>query len=303
MAPLFANDAGQQLLASVREVFKEKRVYHRKHRFIVFVCGGKLGEESKSLRKQFIDWAQHNLPEFICLLAEDALKDTFAGEGRIFVNLAKFESVVAEVADCVLIFPESAGSFAETGFFANSKEVRKKTLVVNQLGLQTEESFLNLGPIDTIDRFSFLKPILINVQEAADFTPVGQRLKERVKWPENRERLHYQPFGQLNFKQKLLVVFEVLRILRLADLKNLRHALIVCFDGSPRYQELHYLLRILEAAKFIQRDGQSEYFKVVAGLKLVEIDHIELETVFAQVQFFYQKHSRELYDAISGVEP
>src|SRR5437867_2128987 len=113
MAHLFSNAAGQQLLATLRNVFQEKRVYHRQHRFIVFVCGGRL--EENSLRKQFIDWAEGNLPEFVCLLAEEALKDNFAGEGRTFVNLAKFELVVADVADCVLIFPESAGSYAETG--------------------------------------------------------------------------------------------------------------------------------------------------------------------------------------------
>ena len=192
MAQLFSNPAGQKLLGSLRDVFKEKPVYYRKHRFIVFVCGGRLEHGETSLRKQFIEWADRNLTEFICLMAEEALKDNFAGEGRTFVNLAKFESIIADVSDCVLIFPESAGSFAETGFFANST-VREKTLIVNPLLLQTVDSFLNLGPIDTISSASFLKPtILINAEGATDFTPVGVRLKERVKWPEHRERLIYQ---------------------------------------------------------------------------------------------------------------
>jgi hypothetical protein len=301
MTTLFSNHAGEQLLASLREVFKEKRVYHRKHRFIVFVCGGKLAAGETSLRKQFIQWAETNLPEFICLLAEEALKDSFSGEGRTFVNLAKFETVIADVADCVVIFPESAGSWAETGFFANSK-VRNKTLVANPLLLQTVESFLNLGPIDTIARTSFLKPtVLINVQETIDFAPIGERLKERIKWPEHRERLPYQQFRNFNFKQKLLVVFETLRLLRMADMKTLRYALNACFDGKPQNQELTQLLRILLAAKFIQRDA--EYFRTAAGLNLIEIEHLEVEKVFARVQFFYQKYSRDLYDALSGEAP
>jgi hypothetical protein len=301
MSELFSNDAGKQLLASLRQVFEEKNVYHRKNRFIVFVCGGRLDEEGSSLRKQFIEWAKANLPEFICLVAEEALKDNFAGEGRSFVNLAKFETVIADIADCVLIFPESPGSFAEAGFFANSKIIREKTLVINPLLLQATDSFLNLGPIDTISSFSFLKPTLL--LNASDFTPVGQRLKERVKWPAHRERLPYQPFGQFNFKQKLLVVFEVLRLLRLADLKTLRYVLRVCFGGSPQKQELKHLLRILLAAKFIQRNQETEYFKTAPGLTLVEIEHLEIERVFAQVQFFYQKYSRQLYDALPEVAP
>src|SRR5712692_10168707 len=104
MPHVFSNPAGRQLLESLRKIFEEKRVFHRKHRFIIFVCGGKLEGGENSLRKQFIAWAENQLPEFICLIAEDALKDNFAGEGRTFVNLAKFESIIAEIADCVLIF-------------------------------------------------------------------------------------------------------------------------------------------------------------------------------------------------------
>lgn len=298
MAQLFSNPAGQKLLASLRGVFKEKRVYHRKHRFILFVCGGRLGEGETSLRKEFIEWAEHNLPRFICLLAEDALKDSFAGEGRTFVNLAKFESIIAEVADCVLIFPESEGSFAEVGFFANSV-IREKTLIVNPLRFQAEDSFLNLGPIETINQDTFLKIIHINEQESADFTPIRKRL-ERLKWPEHRQRLRYKTFGRFNFREKLLVVFEMLRVLRMADVKTLRHALVECFGGNPRNQELKHLLRILLAAKFIKRDKkEAEYFKVVAGLNLIEFDHYEIEKVFAQVTLFYYKYSPELYESLS----
>jgi hypothetical protein len=299
MSHPFSNPAGQLLLESLRTIFQEKRVFHRKHKFIVFVCGGRLEEGETSLRKQFIAWADHYLPEFICLLAEEALKDNFAGEGRTFVNLARFESIIAEVADCVLIFPESAGSFAETGYFAKSK-IRKKTLVVNPLDFQTADSFLNLGPIDTINIDSFLRwTIHISAQEPVDFAHVAERLTERVKWPHQRERLPYQRFGQFNFKQKLLVVFELLRLLRLADLKTLRHALVVCFRGNPPYQELKHILRILLAAKFIERDG--DYFKAVGGLSLIEIEHLEIEKVFAQVNLFYQKYSTELFEALPGV--
>jgi hypothetical protein len=170
---------------------------------------------------------------------------------------------------------------------------------VNPMVFQTVDSFLNLGPIDTIGAVSFLKPtVLINAQPAADFGPVAQRLKDRVKWPVQRERLPYQQFSQFNFRQKLLVVFEVLRLLRLADLKTLRHALAVCFGSRPQSQELTHLLKILLAAKFIQR--HAEYFKVVAGLNLIEIDHFEVERIFASVHLFYQKHSKELYDAVSA---
>jgi len=95
----------------------------------------------------------------------------------------------------------------------------------------------------------------------------------------------------------------VLRLLRLANLKTLRYVLRACFGGSPQKQELKHLLRILLAAKFIERNQETEYFRTAPGLTLVEIEHLEIERVFAQVQFFYQKYSRELYDALPEVAP
>lgn len=96
MAQLFSNPAGRQLLASLRKIFEEKRVFYRKHRLIIFVCGGGLEEGDNSLRKQFIGWAEHNLPNFLCLIAEQAVEVSFAGQGRTFLNLGEFESVVAD---------------------------------------------------------------------------------------------------------------------------------------------------------------------------------------------------------------
>lgn len=57
---------------------------------------------------------------------------------------------MASTADCVLIFVESPGSFAETGLFAALKKIRKKTFVVNTRKQSQKDSFLNQGPIRLI---------------------------------------------------------------------------------------------------------------------------------------------------------
>ena len=180
----------------------------------------------------------------------------FCGGGTTSSILVSSSPIIADVADCVLIFPESAGSFAETGFFAGTK-VKDKTLVVNPLSFQTEDSFLNLGPINTISSTSFLQPtILINIDPALDFAPIRTRLLERVKWPESRERLPYKKFSEFSFRQKLVIVFKLLRVLRLADLKTLRYVVKACFGGNPTQHELRHLVRILLAAQYVKREGE-----------------------------------------------
>lgn len=303
MSKLFSNPAGESLLASLREVFQKKKIFHQEDRFILFVCGGKIEKEGNSLRSRFISWAEDNLQEFVCLVAEEAMKDSFAEEGLTFVNLAKFELIIGEVADCVLIFPESDGSFAEVGFFANSK-IGEKTLVINPFDLQAEDSFLNLGPIETINERSTLRStiLLIDVDGGPDFTPIRKRLIERVKRPGYRVRLPYEKFGSFSFKQKLSVVFEVLRFLRLANLRTLRETLVACFDGNPRNQELKHILSILLAAKFIQR-REDGFFKVTPEVALLYVEHFDIEQMFAQIDLFYKKHSPELYEALTEIAP
>ncbi|SRR6266567_2678710 len=302
MAPLFSHPAGMRVLESLRVIFQRKPVYLRKQPFFIFVCGGQLGQVQPSLRQQFIQWAEHQLPNFVCLLAEDALKDGFVAGRRKFINLARFESVIADIADCVLIFPESPGSFAETGFFSNSRNVRDKTLVINPTNKQ-RDSFLNLGPIHTINRFSFLQPtVFIDASHPTDFTELEHRLIDRMKGTQ-RDQLEYRQFRLLNFKEKLSVVLEVLRLLRLADFKTLEHAISVCFESKPPPQELSDLLRILQAAKFVHRDEEAPYFRVIGGPRLIEIKNVDIDEILAGVTLFYQQYSPRLLKALQEVVP
>jgi hypothetical protein len=291
-----------RVLESLRIIFQNKPVYLRRQPFFVFVCGGKMGNGEPSLRQQFIQWAEHQLPNFICLLAEDAIKDNFVAGSRRFIDLARFESVIASIADCVLIFPESPGSFAETGFFSGSRNIRTKTLVINP-NTEQSDSFLNLGPIHTIDRFSFLRSTVhCGALEAADFTQLGQRLRDRMTGS-HRDQLEYRDFRQLSGKEKLSVVLEILRLLRLADFNTLRHAISVCFNTNPQLQELADLLRILQAAKFVQKDKEAPYFRIVGVANLIEIENVDIDKILASVTLFYQREASHLLKALQEVAP
>lgn len=302
MALLSSDPAWKRVLESLRAVFQNKPVYLLNRPFFVFVCGGEFGQGKTTLREQFLQWADHELPNFVCLLAENAIKDNFVAGRRTFIDLARFESVIAGIADCVLIFPESPGSFAETGFFSGRPQIRVKTLVINPDNKQSD-SFLNLGPINTIDRFSFLKPTVhCGVLSSADFTPLGQRLNDRMKGT-RRDQLAYREFRLLNGKEKLSVVLEILKFLRLADFTTLKHAISVCFGTQPRPQELTDLLRILQAGKFVEKDEETPYYRIVGKESLIEIENVDIDKVLAGVTLFYQRHSPRLLKALQEVAP
>jgi len=289
-----------RVLESLRAIFQTKPVYLRNGPFFVFVCGGELGQGKTTLRQQFLQWAEHELPNFVCLLAENAIKDNFVAERRTFIDLNRFESVIAGIADCVLIFPESPGSFAETGFFSGSQKIRNKTLVINP-DAEQYPSFLNRGPIHKIDGSSLFRPTVhCGAAEAADFTHVGERLRDCLGGTP-RHQLEYREFHQLNVKEKLAVVLEILRLLRLANSATLKHAISVCFGTNPSAQELADLLRILQAGKFVQKDEETRYYRMVGSASLIEIKNVDIDEILASVTLFYQLNSPRLLQALQEV--
>jgi hypothetical protein len=256
-----------------------------------------LGAGKTTLRQQFLIWAEQELPNFICLLAENAIRDNFVAGRRTFIDLNRFESVIAGIADCVLVFPESPGSFAETGFFSGSSKIRGKTLVINPNAEQSA-SFLNRGSINMIDRFSFLRPTVhCGKKEAADFSQVGQRLNDCLMGT-RRHQLEHREFSQCNGKEKLALVLEMLRLLRLADSTTLKHAISVCFGSNPQAQQLADLLRILEAGRFVQKDQETSYYRTLGRESLIEIENVDIDEILASVTLFYQNHSPRVMAAL-----
>lgn len=294
----FGHPRGRQLLAELAVAFRKKPVFRRKDVHILFVCGGPLGADADTMRAQFLPWARDNLPQCVVLLAESAFRSTLSHDPPEAVNLAVFEGIIAEVSDCVLIFPESTGSFAEIGFFSNSK-IRKKTLVANDYRYQTSDSFANLGPIDTINTYSYLKPAIHLNRNGGliDFEPVGQRLK-RVLERSNRARINCKTYGDLSYDHKLAVMLEIIRTLRAVTVSSLYVAVKSIF-GACKTSELKRLLSILVAAEYIA--PVDEYFIIDAEKSpLAEFEGFDSEALSARAVFYYRKYRPTIYSIIGS---
>lgn len=146
MAP---TSAERKLAGLLSPAFKKESFRVDRSRPLTFVCGGKNDKGSLALRLQFLRHLAGSTPRILPVLSEKAFPHQL-----IERNLQVFETFLASAADCVLIFVESPGSFAETGLFAALRKIRRKTFVVNTRDKSCEDSFLNLGPIKLIRRRS-----------------------------------------------------------------------------------------------------------------------------------------------------
>src|ERR1700675_915351 len=75
---------------------------------LTFVCGGNNDNGITALRHQFLEKINRVPRKILSVLAERAFPHQ-----QIERNLHEFEEFLGKTADCVLIFVESPGSFAE----------------------------------------------------------------------------------------------------------------------------------------------------------------------------------------------
>lgn len=117
---------------------------------VVFLCGGPYSERGKgrikSLRDAFLRVSLHPaLADSEVILAETFTKQ-FEFSSR-YTDILQFEADLAQIAELIILFCESEGSFAELGAFAHDDEISKRLLVVIRERYANSGSFISLGPI------------------------------------------------------------------------------------------------------------------------------------------------------------
>jgi hypothetical protein len=302
---LFANDDGTKLLNEIKSAFERGPVFERSKKSILFVCGGPVELEAgkePSLRREFLNWARENLKDFVLILAEHAFKQTRLYRNSAFINVAKFESLIASIADFILIFPESAGSYSEVGYFSRGAAIRTKILVGNDSLHEGRPSFLINGPLKLIDDFSTLRPrILIDTRNPLDaFALIRDRLEEQRVGSE-RTKFEYAAFGKLAYRDRFLAVLEMIRILRLVSLRDLRYALKHVFNRASG-SAVQTIVSILLGGGYVsERDG---LFYLGAGrTSLLEFKNADLVTeLMARAMSHYSVHRPDISEAVKGLE-
>ncbi len=254
------------------------------------------------MRAQFLRWIRATHPNIIAVLAEDAFRNTYFHSPPLPLNLSTFEALISEISDCVIIFPESTGSFIEVGLFSGVKLIRAKTLIVNDFDYHAKDSFANLGPIKTIDSKSFLAatiPLVVR-PDPIKFDAVSERLL-RVDQRRRRTRFNFAEFRELDRLSRFVLVFEMIRILRLVSVEGLWHAIRVGF-GKVSKTELKLLLSILMGAEWIE--PIDDYFRATAKSEaMLEYDRTSIDDVSARVMFYHQRYNTRVFRVLSKSSP
>lgn len=290
--------SGTMLLDEVRTIFETKQIVQKNDRHIIFVCGGSIKNYSRSARKKFLKYAKKNLSDFRIFLAETASKDLTNYDKPKFINIAEFESLVTNIADCIILFPESPGSIAEMGFFANSKAC-ENLLIVADTSRQSD-SFITIGITELVNRKSNFRSTIVFDYKKPEFDIIKDRLNDRLPNINTKKFVFNTSIDDYSSKELLYIIFQIIFIFR-----ALRYeAVLFCVDkifGKPKRILIKQLLSILIAAKYIERIGDhSEYFcPNKDATPFLEFRKYEVNTLIAKVIGFYQKNDRETYNLLN----
>ena len=114
----------------------------------VFLCGADITQKDKIRHKiaealKWRFWADIIYPEDIFdeLLYSSKTKD-----------LLSLEGLLADSVDAIVLIPESPGSFAELGAFANDELLRSKLICIVDKKYKKDKSFINQGPLRLVKK-------------------------------------------------------------------------------------------------------------------------------------------------------
>jgi hypothetical protein len=290
----FQHPAAKAMLERVASHFQNKTVWQLPRNQLVFVCGGPVTGAPVSVRKQFLDWAKPNIPDFRFFLAETVAVDVIDHAEPRFLNLAAFESILADIADCIVLIPESVGSWAEIGFFSANTEIAKKCLVFNALSKQGD-SFLNVGPIQTINEHSNYRPTVVANFEIAPINFQDVRVKLERYRQSKRQRIEVSDFKALSGHQQFAIIHFIISIFPSLDLEGLIDIFKAIFD---RYDQVRIrrLVSILVAVAYVKRIPGDE-FRIFANPEvppLLEIQGLQIPNLLAEHLAHFQKYAPEL---------
>lgn len=286
-----------ELIERIAECLRNDELFVPENRFSIFVCGG--GDRRKHDRFKFVAFSEEKHPDIQFVLAENVFAELVHVTAR-FHNLAMVEELIAATSDCILIFPESPGSFVEFGYFAANTEIVQNTLIAAKSKHTAENSFISQGPLGIYNRDSSYQP---HVSYGEKVGPgVAARIMRKISGVRHvrarRERIEISDISNADYREKLSLLYfmSMCTIVINADIAN--YILNVAFGRKLDKEEVLLLLSILKSYDIVRRskDTKKYLFFNQDSIPIVEIDKKRMLSISAE---FIDRYRRE-YPKIFG---
>ena len=253
----------------------------------IFLCGADMNQKNK-LRSKIATSLTEKWFSFLydIIYPEDIFDELlYSSQSK---DLLSLENLLAESVDAIILIPESPGSFAELGAFANNEKLRSKIICIIDQKYKKDKSFINQGPLKLIKKANkkgvlFIDPLKID----AAISKLKSLLQKTKK---SSEKLK-DKITLLQLDNYLLPSIYLLEPVRKETLKDL--VAVATEDESNSFQLTTTALTILTNKRQIELTtegykltqlGISEFFRLRQNLKRVKyqdetvaLDNLRLE--------------------------
>lgn len=198
--------------------------------FDIFLCGGaswrdkRTGKQHKSKRDEFRNSLKSSTRDIYNILyPEDLFMELL---NRKEYDLLTMENVLVDNCDLVLIIPESPGSFAELGAFANNEKTAQRLLILQQEKYKRQHSFITQGPISYMSKHYPGSVVYFNNDLAKTNAHIYNSLYKRFDKLENGSYVPFKDIDQLTG----MVYFEILILFFYETYDNLALLKVIKFS-------------------------------------------------------------------------
>jgi hypothetical protein len=176
-------------------------------------------------------------------------------------DLLTLENLLADSVDAIIIIPESAGSIAELGAFANDVRLRPKIVCLVDEKYKSKKSFINRGPIKLIknensDAVHYFDPANVAVVTEKLRTVLNKLKKRSMKITDKINLLQLS-----NFLLSSIYLLEPISRKTLIKLVELAIG-----DKNPAPQATTVALTLMNKKRHVEVDSSACYSLTPVGL-------------------------------------
>lgn len=226
----------------------------------VFLCGGaswydkKKDMKHESYRDQIRDRLISSHPNLYNILyPEDLFMELL--DSKTY-DLLTLENILAANSDVILLVPESPGSFAELGAFANNESTASKLIIFQQQKFKRQHSFITQGPVDFMEKYYPGSVTYFNNDLSKIFSQVNRAIGKRFPKYYKGAAVPFKDVDQLTG----LVTFEILLLffyedIQVADFYNEIGSIYdKCVENKKSDKDYKNVL-ILASVKYLFKKG------------------------------------------------
>lgn len=289
--------------------FRRQRVTDFNVSKFVMLCGKKLENGKRDNRYLTKEILVNNRKDIFIIYSEeifDVLKDNQ-------IDLLKFEEILVEISDGVIIFLESFGTAAELGAFAYLDNLARKILVFVDMLFKNDNSFINTGPLKRIQNLSgieeqviftkLLNNELVDIGDPILFNRIVNFIKTEKDISFNKENFDIDDINKtISVSPQLLIylIIDIVFVLDFIPRENVYNLICEVF-GKDKYSfkiKLHsnnlinpnaileYLLDFLIKWKIlITKKDKKDMQRELLSINYEELKNKDIQESFGKILF------------------